>query len=610
MVAEIGGPRVLTVRARTREPRILLGRFSRALALVVTLGIAPAGCTLLYGYDALPAEVCGNGHDDDGDGLIDCADPIDCDATCGERPSALPGQSTCRDGRDNDHDGLIDGHDVGCWTSASLSFDRCATIAGSDLVLGTTLGVDWLSVPGGAGQPTVVAEPIATDFGPGLSGPVPMPGAQAETTYLLSASPSTGALDGTTMNVDVGIVTCTTNCAGNLAVLFGPNLSSAGLVTGGHTLALSWFCNAPTDCEVRLNLGSGTITTTMAPANAWRQVRVSVTMTGGTVGVPASMTATMTIDDLVSEPMSAPLPATWGLAPALDVGFGIAQGAAVLGVETTRSAFERCGARIPDPRMPAGVSSGTWTSDGVCVLGQRDGGRFALWHADVAPGHEALPVFTELGAEGPVDRLRAIAWDADHQELVGVLTSAEHVIERLVFDPSIARAPSCAGPWREIGPLFADAGVVIPVPSVVASATSSELLAFVLDGAPDAHPLLRSQGDFTRAGSFSMVESGPPRLPTGTTLGGLAQLGADWLVMVDADSSGLAMHRLADGLCDRCALTTLAPSHEPGTFDEAAVGRPSTLVMAPDPRPGEPWDGLFFYASATGRGLTWTHVTP
>jgi hypothetical protein len=49
-------------------------------------------------------EECGNGVDDDGDGLTDCED-TDCDGTCAE---------DCADGRDNDGDGLVDCDDGDC----------------------------------------------------------------------------------------------------------------------------------------------------------------------------------------------------------------------------------------------------------------------------------------------------------------------------------------------------------------------------------------------------------------------------------------------------------------------------------------------------------------
>ncbi len=55
---------------------------------------------------------CSDGRDDDGDGLIDCADR-DCyhDPACGGATEV-----DCRDGRDNDRDGLIDCLDPDCFT--------------------------------------------------------------------------------------------------------------------------------------------------------------------------------------------------------------------------------------------------------------------------------------------------------------------------------------------------------------------------------------------------------------------------------------------------------------------------------------------------------------
>lgn len=63
-------------------------------------------------------EICNDGIDNDGDGLIDCADP-DCaqDPACvkGCVPTGLEGKGrTCSDGIDNNCDGLIDCTDPKC----------------------------------------------------------------------------------------------------------------------------------------------------------------------------------------------------------------------------------------------------------------------------------------------------------------------------------------------------------------------------------------------------------------------------------------------------------------------------------------------------------------
>ncbi len=64
----------------------------------------------------LPAEVCGNGRDDNGNGLVDCADP-ECAAApgCVCTPTGTENTSAaCSDGRDNDCDSLIDCADSQC----------------------------------------------------------------------------------------------------------------------------------------------------------------------------------------------------------------------------------------------------------------------------------------------------------------------------------------------------------------------------------------------------------------------------------------------------------------------------------------------------------------
>ncbi len=61
----------------------------------------------IYGDVPLGEEICGDGYDNDGDGLIDCKDP-DCSG------NSLCGSEVCDDGVDNDVDGLTDCQDPNC----------------------------------------------------------------------------------------------------------------------------------------------------------------------------------------------------------------------------------------------------------------------------------------------------------------------------------------------------------------------------------------------------------------------------------------------------------------------------------------------------------------
>jgi hypothetical protein len=72
-------------------------------------------------FEGSPAvSQCSDGRDNDGDGLVDAADP-GCDAGNSEAPNNRPAQaSDCHDGRDNDGDGLIDAaQDPGCANGGS-----------------------------------------------------------------------------------------------------------------------------------------------------------------------------------------------------------------------------------------------------------------------------------------------------------------------------------------------------------------------------------------------------------------------------------------------------------------------------------------------------------
>ena len=55
-------------------------------------------------------EVCDNGLDDDGNGLIDCKDP----ACFGDKACTVPGKEVCNNNLDDDDDGLVDCQDPDC----------------------------------------------------------------------------------------------------------------------------------------------------------------------------------------------------------------------------------------------------------------------------------------------------------------------------------------------------------------------------------------------------------------------------------------------------------------------------------------------------------------
>jgi hypothetical protein len=60
-------------------------------------------------------EICNNGIDDDGNGLIDCKDP----ACFGDPTCFVPGHEICNNGLDDDDDGLVDCKDPDCFSDPS-----------------------------------------------------------------------------------------------------------------------------------------------------------------------------------------------------------------------------------------------------------------------------------------------------------------------------------------------------------------------------------------------------------------------------------------------------------------------------------------------------------
>lgn len=80
-------------------------------------------CAWICGYE--PKALCHNELDDDGDGLVDCADP-DCAAESGDDGCAEGDSISCADGLDNDGDNLVDCEDVVCPEDAGLdNLGRC-----------------------------------------------------------------------------------------------------------------------------------------------------------------------------------------------------------------------------------------------------------------------------------------------------------------------------------------------------------------------------------------------------------------------------------------------------------------------------------------------------
>jgi hypothetical protein len=80
-------------------------------------------------HSVAPPEQCADKIDNDGDGLIDAADPqCHTDGNAGNPGSYNPGGTSeagsgaqCADGKDNDGDGLVDGADPGCHTDGDAT---------------------------------------------------------------------------------------------------------------------------------------------------------------------------------------------------------------------------------------------------------------------------------------------------------------------------------------------------------------------------------------------------------------------------------------------------------------------------------------------------------
>ncbi|MEZ4472219.1 MAG: hypothetical protein R3F60_15775 [bacterium] len=92
-------------------------------AAVVDMDVSSDGAAVVDGevVDAAPRAACGNGLDDDGDGLVDFPDDPGCQAADDDDEFNPPPGPECDDRVDNDGDGLIDVYDPDCSSDADPS---------------------------------------------------------------------------------------------------------------------------------------------------------------------------------------------------------------------------------------------------------------------------------------------------------------------------------------------------------------------------------------------------------------------------------------------------------------------------------------------------------
>lgn len=114
---------------------------TRTRAALLFFASMTAACAQLTGVEPpRDFEICDNARDDDGDGATDCEDIL-CAGQCiegegnpWELPPNSPGQlsvvQSCTDGVDQDGDGLMDEADPGCWGAGSRTGASCTSGAG------------------------------------------------------------------------------------------------------------------------------------------------------------------------------------------------------------------------------------------------------------------------------------------------------------------------------------------------------------------------------------------------------------------------------------------------------------------------------------------------
>jgi hypothetical protein len=88
------------------------------LAFIVSIFICLVGCSENADNNRIETEICDDGIDNDGDGLVDCDDE-----NCSSNIACF--ESNCADGIDNDNDGFKDCDDLDCEDVQDCLFERC-----------------------------------------------------------------------------------------------------------------------------------------------------------------------------------------------------------------------------------------------------------------------------------------------------------------------------------------------------------------------------------------------------------------------------------------------------------------------------------------------------
>ncbi len=516
--------------------------------------------------------LCSNGLDDDGDGDIDCADAT-CDGVCQETGPA------CFDQRDNDGDGLTDHRDAACWTSANVSFDRCAAVEGSSTEFGAELGLDWY-----AESIEDLPQAVVTEAGrPALVG---LWRAQARST----AAPN-GRVAKTA--VDVGAALATSTFA-ELVVAIGPP-DGARVEARMHA---AWCPNSDALCLFLLPVE----TTSTAPDDpGFTSIAVlperyaDATLSFRVDATASTVTVTARSGSAISEELRIDVPASWAAAEPLEITWRGASGGGVSWARFDRETHERCGAQFPAPAMTTSfVRSVAWMDDGeLCLLAS------GLWSTRVTEAGKSLgaPRFANAG---PAD-LRVIAWDPTSRSLLGLTQTFYFPGQPLTT--RWVRAQACAGPWEDLGEAEAvlSEGLVPVSYTIQGDGTRALHAVAAINPANLSEPLVRYlEGDGT-PGSLRPVGEA---VALSLDVGGAARIGGEWIHV--AGRGGSLELRVAGA---SAPLATFDPRGEAGAFDRFGAPANTTLsyrrpfeaalVMDPAPSDGAPWHGLLFYTACT-----------
>ncbi len=545
------------------------------MLLLGALGASWVGCTIIAATRAPTpergADACSNFVDDDLDDTVDC-DDVDCDGVCPEE--AL---GPCTDGRDNDGDGVIDGADPRCWHVLPPAVTRCATVVGSHVEPAIEEGaLIW------RGLAQIVPDPRG-DGGSVFA-------ALGDRFRIAPVASSTGALDGLRVTATVRVSRDVETAVALVPAGELGDATTAGVFTRFVRLTVGRSIYLATDRAT----GRALIAPPQLDAPRWadldltilgRSVRGTIRIDGGvpvdvgTLELPTSFVDPLALDAIVQADTAAS-----------------AEVPMLASLSIDRVGLPACDRDELVPEMRADgfdlvLDVARGGADGTlrCAL-TADNGRGRAYSAAGDADWRAAPAVLQTG--GLIGA--AIAWDPDRQVFVGVTASGADV-ERGTEPASFARLESADCVSFDSAPLELpqidpSIGLSARGMSYVIEPSGAHVLRLLADRALEVGVLALESEDgspdhFAMVGDLRAVGPAIQALVSERAAVGIEVVGQEDVVLMAMSSRGLVVltPRGTAGRLAELPAPLLGPSDVAGTFDRGLPIGPPRLLPSSSP---------------------------